>query len=242
MADLHLGSDDPDDERAFLRAMFAACARAKVDHVVVAGDLTEYGGASSIHRFEAAADDAGFGPDRRTVVKGNHDLRARRLETEVFSAPASTRMLGPVRLTALDSTRRGGPTSALYAHAMGRVGPSQLERLRDVLSTKHGRHGEVIALHHHVNKTGAGTVVELVGRLLRMWGELEDRDALLDACVQGDVTVALTGHDHTPHVFRVKRRGHEIRCFIAGATRDLERFRVLDFADGALQGWKWQRL
>lgn len=242
MADLHLGRDDPDDERAFLRAMFAACVRAKVDHVVVAGDLTEYGGESSIRRFERAADDAGFGPDRRTVVKGNHDVRARRIETDVFSAPASARLLGPVRVTALDSTFRSGPASALYAHAMGRVGASQLGRLREVLSTKHGRHTEVIALHHHVNKTGAASIVELVGRLLRMWGELEDRDALLDACVEGNVTVALTGHDHTPHVFRVRRRGREIRCFIAGATRDVERFRVLDFADGALQGWKWRRI
>lgn len=240
VADVHLGIDDPDDERAFLRALFAACTRAKVDHLVVAGDLTEHGDAGSIRRFESVADEAGFGPERRTVVKGNHDLRARRLETTVFSPPADARELGPIRLTALDSTWRGGITSSLYAHAVGRIGPSQLARLREVLAQK-TKAVDVITLHHHVNKSAASNMTELVGRLFRMWGPVEDRHELLEACVEGNVAVALTGHDHAPHVFRVKRRGHVVRCFIAGSIRELERFRVLEFADGALQGWKWAR-
>src|SRR5882757_3368326 len=64
------------DEGARAQKMKAAldCARrAKADHVVISGDLTELGTPAQFERFAEVLHEAGIAPEQVTLVPGNHD-------------------------------------------------------------------------------------------------------------------------------------------------------------------------
>lgn len=145
---------DPERPRARLRRALRAAHAARVDHVVVTGDLTEDGVPA---QFEALAEElhaAPFAPERITLVPGNHDgYTAARAFEDALSGP----------LSAFRSTSRAGAvveigtaqivalSTAIHQHwlrAAGELGESQRRRVRDVLYGRERRGATVLAMHH----------------------------------------------------------------------------------------------
>jgi 3',5'-cyclic AMP phosphodiesterase CpdA len=144
---------------ALHRARFAdaleAARRARADHVVITGDLTEEGLAPQFEVLAEVLWESGWSSDQITLVPGNHDAYER--------ADAFDRALaGPLRPYAGTSrpgtvTRIGGATilavsTAIHQsclRACGRVGEEARERIAAVLQdeARTGR-ATVIAMHH----------------------------------------------------------------------------------------------
>lgn len=233
VSDLHLGEQASDDDDRFLRCLFSAMRRGKADHVVVSGDVTENGMGACVRALARVAADKGF-DGRMTVVPGNHDRPCVRSLRSTFGATPLVRDLGPVRLVALDSSK----DNLLPINASGRLSPASMKHLRSVLND--GRaHVDVVVLHHHVNECPNDNLVEDLGQRAKWFGPLESREEFLRLCADRFVEAVLTGHIHTPRRFSYRRGGHTVNCFISGATRDIERFRVLSFTKAGLKDAEW---
>lgn len=156
-----------------LRATLDALLAHRPDHLVVTGDLSTVGSEAEMRAFRAILEEASLGPDRVTVIPGNHDayvpavVRAGTFE-RVFGAyctddrpPAAcdaplrtwprVRFRGPVALVACSSARPSGPLLAF-----GSLGSGQRARLDAILADPElAEHVRIVALHHPV-QPGAG--------------------------------------------------------------------------------------
>lgn len=145
---------DPARPRARLRRALAAARAARVDHVVVTGDLTEDGAAE---QFEALAEElhAGpFAPHEVTLVPGNHDgYGSARAFTDALagplaafrptSRPGTVVEVGGAQVVALSTT-----IHQHWLRAAGELGEAQRRRVRDVLYGREDRGVTVLAMHH----------------------------------------------------------------------------------------------
>jgi 3',5'-cyclic AMP phosphodiesterase CpdA len=150
----------------FLPPLLRALNRTDVDHVVITGDLTHLGHGAD---FEAAADvlEKLGGPERLTLVPGNHDAYIRNpwherrfTLAEYITSRADFGNLSQSGATRqpLPSVKRRGETaiigisSALPSApflATGSIGRTQLERLRRLLvQTKEENLFRLLLIHH----------------------------------------------------------------------------------------------
>jgi 3',5'-cyclic AMP phosphodiesterase CpdA len=207
-----------------VRAIAREIARAKVDHVIVTGDLTnlalepEFELARSVLR-----DELGIDPSRVTVVPGNHDLytdgarRSRRFEhyfadwlksdlpelavTGVGAPFPVVKLRGSVAIVALSSAVPRAPFVAA-----GELGTAQLDALGRVLA-----HPEVasrtlvLALHH--------PPVHGWSRLKGHLEGLRDAPALLSMLMSVRRGLVLHGHLH--------RRIHRVVTTHVGALQQV---------------------
>ncbi|CAN5776362.1 hypothetical protein BH09MYX1_BH09MYX1_43950 [soil metagenome] len=64
---------DPAARRKRLEAAFAEARARHADHVIVSGDLTEYGTPAEFEEFADVALASGIAPENVTIIPGNHD-------------------------------------------------------------------------------------------------------------------------------------------------------------------------
>ncbi len=64
---------DPAGRRRKLAEAFAAARAGGADHVIVSGDLTEYGTRAQFELFAEVAHESGISPEKMTIIPGNHD-------------------------------------------------------------------------------------------------------------------------------------------------------------------------
>jgi 3',5'-cyclic AMP phosphodiesterase CpdA len=188
-----------------VRAVAREVARAKVDHIIVTGDLTNL---ALEQEFEAVKklleEELGASADDVTIVPGNHDLytsgalRAQRFTR--FFAPYMksdlpdlaadislgrfpiVKLRGPVALIGLSSAVPRPPLVAA-----GELGDAQLEALQRILAHDEvKRRTPILALHHPIHNPRSR---------VKAWVEgLRDADRLVDAIAS--VTKGLVVHGH----------------------------------------------
>ncbi len=174
----------------------------EVDHVVVTGDLTNLSLESEFSRARELLSRLG-GPDRLSVIPGNHDVytrgaqRARRFEGyfgEWMWPPGKERtypwhkQVGDVELFGFCSAVPRMPLIAT-----GVVSKDQLSRFRALAETRSaGKRFAIALVHHNLHARGS--------RKDAMHG-LTNRDALLSTCQSAGVNLMLHGHTHVAHKF-----------------------------------------
>jgi len=234
---------------AAVEAALADLATRDVDHVVVTGDLTNLSLPSEFDRVAALLRPLG-GPERVSVVPGNHDCytgeSVGRFE-ELFDAWLTSdlprpegatypyvKLLGDVALVGLSTAR---PTPWLLA--AGALGPGQLGRLTTLLASEElASRFVVVALHHPLrNERGDWLYV-----LRCLW----DAPGLRRLLAARGVGLVLHGHDHLVQRAGLPRKaGEELplhavssTSFVGGGDpRRLARYVV--YAIDAAEG-KWE--
>ena len=191
----------------YVRAIAREITRAKVDHVVITGDLTNL---ALEAEFEATRrlleDDLHLDPEDVTVVPGNHDLYTRgslrtRRFTQFFDHYLRSdlpdlvvdsglgrfpvvKLRGPIAFIGLTSAVPRPPLVA-----SGRLGAEQLAALERVLDHPEvRRRTPVVALHHPIHNPPS--------RLKTLVEGLWDADQLVAALHRVDHALVLHGHLH----------------------------------------------
>lgn len=192
---------------AHVKAVARAVAEAKVDHVVITGDLTNL---ALEQEFEAVVrlieEDLGLPPEHVTIVPGNHDLytrgamRARRftrffapyLESDLPELAAEielgrfpvVKLRGPLAIIGLSSAVPRPPLVA-----SGELGVKQIEALARVLAHDEVRRRTPVLAFHHPIHNPSSKVKTLVEGLV-------DADDLADAIADVKTGLLLHGHLH----------------------------------------------
>ena len=235
-----------------VRAAVRAVLEADVDHVVITGDLSNLALEPEFQLAEEVLAPLGGG-DRLSVIPGNHDwytygaVRRRRFESHFSSLIRADGKPGAVvypvvkdfpgvRLVLVRSAIIPPPLLSF-----GRVGDSQIQKIRAATEAGHEEGRVVIvALHHNLHRRGM--VNETIGRLL-------DRSRVREGLAASAVDVVLTGHDHKPKEFVIPHAdgGGAVRVLACGSTSldapehgRAGRFNILDLADGRLTVERWQ--
>ncbi|MBX3228198.1 MAG: metallophosphoesterase [Labilithrix sp.] len=192
---------------AHVKAVARAVAEAKVDHVVITGDLTNL---ALEQEFEAVKrlveEDLGVAPEDVTLVPGNHDLytrgamRARRftrffasyLESDLPELAAEidlgrfpvVKLRGPLAIIGLSSAVPRPPLVA-----SGELGQKQIEALARVLAHDEvKRRTPVLAFHHPIHNPPSRVKTLVEG--------LVDASDLGDAIAHVKRGLLLHGHLH----------------------------------------------
>jgi 3',5'-cyclic AMP phosphodiesterase CpdA len=233
VSDLHFGRDAA-TERACERVR-DALLEARVDDVLLTGDVTDRGRADEWERFERT-----FAPlrDRTVVVPGNHDrlnddTAARIMDVRVDVA--SRRGLHVVRVDSTAPHNRG----LLEGH--GALDPADLDAIERAVRAAPPGTLAVVALHHHLFPLPP----EGIGERLSNWlgwpnaSELPRGRELL-ARLRGICDVVAHGHRHAEcAVTFAARHGRPLRVMNAGCTPDLGRIRIVTHAGGKLLSEEW---
>lgn len=192
---------------AYVRAIAREITRAKVDHVVITGDLTNL---ALEQEFEATKqlleDDLHLDAQHVTVVPGNHDLytrgamRSRRfttffkhyMESDLPDLAADialgafpvVKLRGPLAIIGLSSAVPRPPLMA-----SGQLGGEQLAALERILDHPEvRRRTPVVALHHPIHNPPSRVKTFIEG----LW----DADKLVAALHRVDHALVLHGHLH----------------------------------------------
>ncbi len=172
-----------------------------VDHVVVTGDLTNLALPAEFALAAQVLRPLG-GPERLTVVPGNHDLYTpQAVRDDEFGRwfghtlwPDGSSRVFPVVKDLRDGvTLIAVRTAGLAppACAFGRVGAAQLRALARALDDAHRRGRiSVVAMHHNLHRRGP--LAEATGRLL-------DREEVRATLLKHGAHLVLHGHDHHEH-------------------------------------------
>lgn len=192
---------------SYVRAIAQEITRAKVDHVVITGDLTNL---ALEQEFGAVRDllekELGLSAEHVSIVPGNHDLytrgamRARRF-TNFFQPWLASdlpslgvdidlgrfpfvKLRGPLAIIGMSSAVPRPPLVA-----SGELGAAQIEALARILAHDEvKRRTPVLALHHPIHNPGS---------LVKTWLEgLWDADALTTALADVEDGLLLHGHLH----------------------------------------------
>ena len=212
----------------------------KPDHIVVTGDLTNL----SLEKEFAAARawiEALGGPDRVTVVPGNHDCYVRSAETFALQHWAEymcgddngnfpfVRRRGPLAIIGLSTSL---PTPPLAA--TGALHGGQLERLGGVLSALEREQAFRTVLIHHTPVEGA-----------HHFRRMRDASAMRDVLRRHGAELVLHGHHHTSSLawlpgpqFRIPVAGVPSASVAPGRHHDDPAGYHLYEIDGAPGAWR----
>ncbi len=197
---------------AYVRAIAREITRAKVDHVVITGDLTNL---ALEQEFEATRkllqDELHLTPEQVTVVPGNHDLytrgalRSKRFTTyfEHFMESDLPDLAAEIDLGRFPVVKLRGPLAIIGLSsavprpplvASGQLGKKQIEALARILAHPEvRRRTPVVALHHPIHNPPSWLKMVVEG----LW----DAQGLTDALASVERGLLLHGHLH----FRVQR-------------------------------------
>lgn len=236
VSDLHLGRDDATDNAA--RRLVEALLAARVDDVLVTGDVTHRGRREELLRFERI-----FAPllDQGcvSVVPGNHDRlgddAGRGLMRGGRVAISSRPGLHVVRL---DST---APHNRSLIDGHGEVTAQDVADVVVALGDAPKSSLAVVMLHHHVLPLPVEDLAEKLAALIGLPSadELPLGEDLLGK-ILGRCRLVLHGHRHVPAEFQVAAPGvASLRILNAGSSTQLGRARLLAHADGEVvwEGW-----
>jgi Icc protein len=236
ISDLHIGRDEATDEAA--RRLARMLVEARVDQVLLTGDVTHRGLAPELTRFErifARLLEEG----RLAAVPGNHDRMgddaARGLmrggRVAITDAPG-------LHVVRVDST---APHNRSLIDGHGELSAQDVADVRLALDETPPGALPVVMLHHHVLPL---PVEDLAERLATLVGlpcadELPLGEDLLGR-ILGRCRLVLHGHRHVPAEFRVALPGGTpMRILNAGSSTILGRARIIAHLAGELawEGW-----
>ncbi len=178
--------------------MVADFAAAGIDHVLCTGDVTNLAFEQEFRFARARFDKIALGPNRVTVLPGNHDAYVQEGATHFAAVFGEYFMSDPHFVTAdpWPVVRVRGPAAIIglstsmetpWFTAYGRVGSRQLERLEQVLTdpaiTDKVR---VVAIHHPPAGKRAAS---------RIRG-LKDRDGFAQVLARAGAELVVHGHEH----------------------------------------------
>jgi 3',5'-cyclic AMP phosphodiesterase CpdA len=236
ISDLHIGRDEATDAAA--RQLVSMLVEARVDSVLLTGDVTHRGLAAELRRYErifAPLLDSG----RLLAVPGNHDRMgddaARAMMRGGRVAVSSRPGLHVVRV---DST---APHNRSLVDGHGALSSQDVADVEMALLDAPPGTVPVVMLHHHVLPL---PVEDLAERLATFIGlpcadELPLGEDLLGR-IAGRCKLVLHGHRHVPAEFRIALPDATgLRILNAGSTTLLGRARMLAHRDGevAWEGW-----
>lgn len=146
---------DADGRRARLVSGVHRALRARADHIVLTGDLTEDGTDAQFEALAEALHDCSVDPDRVTLIPGNHDAYT---DPQAFGRAldgplrAFRRTSGPCTATVLDeavvvpvSTAMGQPVT----RSAGAVSERDLAKIDALAGAPTLRHKAVVVAMHH---------------------------------------------------------------------------------------------
>ncbi|HZS40917.1 MAG TPA: metallophosphoesterase [Polyangia bacterium] len=229
LSDLHFGSGAraADAATALVRAIDAA----RVDHVVVTGDVTHRGLYSELDRFART-----FAPlqSRLTVIPGNHD----RLGDDAARALMSG---GRVQVDArdglylvrVDST---GPHNRYVFAGHGELTLADLYEIDRALDAAPADALVVVILHHHPLPLPEEQPLEKIASFVGLPFAAElDRGSTLLERLRGRADLVLHGHRHVPAAQRLYAgEARPLDVVNAGSSTGLGRARVFAHDAGRL--------
>jgi Icc protein len=231
VSDLHIGRSVESDARA--ARLCQALIEARVDHVVVTGDVTHKGRRRELARFEEA-----FAPlreaGRLTVIPGNHDRLGDDIgDTIMPGARVQGTVAGGLYLVRVNST---GPHNRNWLTGHGRLDAEDLDAVDQVLARAPARHLAVVMMHHHPLPLPEDRAVERLSSWMgwRFTHELARGQELLDR-IRGRCDLLLHGHRHVP----CERRPfaddlRPLRVLNAGCSTELGRACIFTHVAGQL--------
>jgi Icc protein len=241
LSDLHFGAAQTTVEQA--AAMCRTLLAARVDHVVVTGDIADGGRQRELELFRAAFAEL-LEQGRMTIVPGNHD----RLGDDVGASYMGGRRVDVVELEGaylvrVDSTGPHNRTSVLAGH--GLLCAAVLAEVSRALDRAPA--GALVALlvhHHPVALPAEGLLERLSSRLgLPYAAELNLGEALLREAL-GRCDLVLHGHRHVPSARVLDPLGaRPLRVYNAGRSLERQGVNIFAHVAGALASEpRWLRV
>jgi Icc protein len=230
VSDLHFGRSGDNDARAtrISRALYDA----RVDHVVVTGDLTHRGRRRELERFHDA-----FAPlreaGRLTIIPGNHDRLGDDVGDDIMPGERVQVTATPnLYLVRINST---GPHNRTWIAGHGLLQPEDIDAVETAVARAPEDRLVVLLLHHHLLPLPEEHAVERLSSFigLRFTSELPRGRELLER-IQGRCDLVLHGHRHVPCERRLFDGARPLRVFNAGSSTELGRACVFTHAAGRL--------
>lgn len=233
VSDLHLGRDAATDRAA--AQIRDALLAARVDEVLVTGDVTNRGRAAEHARFEAL-----FAPlrERLVVVPGNHDRLGDDMARRMMRGRVEVERRPGLHLVRADST---APHNRTLLEGHGALSSADVAAIDAAVDTAPRGALVVLMLHHHLLPLPPEGIGERLAELLG-WPHAAElacgRDLLRR--LRGRCDVVAHGHRHTASELSVSGRGSRaLRVMNAGCTPELGRARLLTHAGGRIAGEGW---
>jgi Icc protein len=241
LSDLHFGSTQTTVAQAV--AMCRTLLAARVDHVVVTGDLADSGREHELELFRACFAEL-LEQGRLTIIPGNHD----RLGDDVGATYMGGRRVDVVELPGtylvrVDSTGPHNCTSVVAGHGLiceGVIG----EVARALDRAPAGALVAMLVHHHPVVLPAEGLLERLSSRLgLPYAAELNLGEALLREAL-GRCDLVLHGHRHVPSARVLDPLGaRPLRVYNAGRSLERQGVNIFTHVAGALAGEpRWLRV
>lgn len=233
LSDLHVGRG-PADAVALADAV-AALVEARVDHVVVTGDVTHRGRLDELATFRRLAAPLA---DRLTVVPGNHDRLGEDAGRLLMRDRVAVDRRPGLWLVRIDST---APHNRRLVDSHGRLTAEDVAQVEAALAAAPAGLVTALLLHHHVHPLPGDDVWERLAALVGLpWtAELSRGPALLERA-RGRCDLVLHGHRHVPGELVLDRDGRRpLRVVNAGSSTGLGRVRLFCHAAGRLTGEAW---
>ncbi len=236
VSDLHLGRDRRIDAAA--RGLCGALVAARVDAVLVTGDVTHRGRRSELQAFEEAFDPL-LSRGRVVVVPGNHDRAGDDVGAGLMvGSRVGVASFPGLHVVRVDST---APHNRSLVSAHGRLGRSDLEEVDAALREAPAGALTVVMLHHHVLPLPPDDLAERLSSWLG-WPNSEElpEGHELVALARNRCDLVLHGHRHVPSVATPWPEDARALAIVnAGCSPDLGRARLYRH-DGATlleMGW-----
>lgn len=232
LSDLHFGLS-PGVER-MASALCQTLLAARVDHVVVSGDVTHRGRRDEFERFQQV-----FHPllktGRMTVVPGNHDRLGDDVRADITGEVRVSRTFADgLYIVRVDST---GPHNRSWFASHGHLAAEEVELIEALLEDAPGHTLSVLALHHHPLPLPEDSLTErLVTRLGSPNGSELELGPELVSRLCGRCDLLLHGHRHVPREVALCRneQPRPLRIFNAGSSTELGVVRVFPHLRGRL--------
>jgi 3',5'-cyclic AMP phosphodiesterase CpdA len=233
LSDLHVGRDAATDREA-LRVRDALLA-ARVDDVLVTGDVTHRGRAGELATFERL-----FAPlrDRLHVVPGNHDRLGDDVAGRMIGGRVEVERRPGLHVVRADST---APHNRALLEGHGDLSQADVAAIEEAVGAAPRGALVVLMLHHHLLPLPPEGMGERLANLLG-WpnaAELSCGRQLL-ARLRGRCDLVAHGHRHVASELRLGgAEARPLRVMNAGCTTQLGRFRVVAHAAGRILSETW---
>jgi 3',5'-cyclic AMP phosphodiesterase CpdA len=232
LSDLHFGLSAAIERKA--AALCRTLLAAKIDHVVVTGDITHRGRQDELARFRQV-----FGPlldtGRMTLVPGNHDRLGEDVAADIADGMRISRTTTDgLCIVRVDST---GPHNRSWRSSHGVIEREDIAQVEGMLHDVPRECMTVVALHHHVLPLPEDTLPE---RLASRLGSLNTSELQLGPELVrrlcGRCDLLLHGHRHVPYQTSLclPEQPRPLHILNAGSSSELGAMRVFSHTRGRL--------
>lgn len=233
LSDLHVGRDAATDRAALV--VRDALLAARVDDVLLSGDVTHRGRRAELATFERI-----FAPlrDRLLIVPGNHDRLGDDLARRWMHARVEVEGRPGLHVVRADST---APHNRALLEGHGELSGEDVEAIDRAVAAAPARALVVLMLHHHLLPLPPESVGERLANLLGWPNAAElPRGRPLLLRLRGRCDVIAHGHRHVASALVLAARDQRpLRVMNAGCTTDVGRVRVLTHAAGRILSEAW---